>query len=229
MQSLPQKLAEAIIRFIVQENLKPGDKLPNEVLMAQSLKVGRSSVREAMKILASRNIIEVRQGSGTYVSNRPGVCDDPLGLIFLRDNPKLICDMMEIRLLVEPSVTAMAARNADEKEIRKIFKICTETEEMARAGQNYAAKDIEFHQAIAVASKNLLAPRIFPIVCQTQKSFAALNNQECHRFVVMSHRKIADAILHRDTEAAKDNMYIHLIMVRSIVTEENSRDRLSET
>lgn len=62
-KSLPQKLSEDIIAFILKENLQPGDKLPNETVLSERLNAGRSSVREAMKLLASRNIVTIRQGS----------------------------------------------------------------------------------------------------------------------------------------------------------------------
>ena len=71
-KSLPQKISEDIISLILEENLQPGDKLPNESILSKRLDAGRSSIREAMKLLASRNIVSIRQGSGTYVASSPG-------------------------------------------------------------------------------------------------------------------------------------------------------------
>ena len=65
--------------------MKPGDKLPNETILSQRLDVGRSSLREAMRAFASRNIVTIQQGSGTYVASSTGVADDPLGLSFIKD------------------------------------------------------------------------------------------------------------------------------------------------
>ena len=81
-KSLPQKISEDIIALILEENLQPGDKLPNETILSERLNARRSSVREAMKLLASRNIVTIRQGSGTYISSSPGMVDDPLGFTF---------------------------------------------------------------------------------------------------------------------------------------------------
>ena len=72
-KSFPQKISEDIIALILEENLQPGDKLPNETILSERLNAGRSSVREAMKLLASRNIVTIRQGSGTYISSSPGM------------------------------------------------------------------------------------------------------------------------------------------------------------
>ena len=76
---LVERTADAIIKFITSENLTAGDKLPNEYELAKTLDVGRSTIREAVRSLVSRNILEVRQGSGTYVSENTGISDDPLG------------------------------------------------------------------------------------------------------------------------------------------------------
>ena len=103
-KSLPKKIAEDIIAFILEENLQPGDKLPNETVLCERLNVGRSSLREAMRALASRNIVTIRQGSGTYVASSTGVINDPLGLNFIKNKQKLIHDLMEIRFLLEPSI-----------------------------------------------------------------------------------------------------------------------------
>lgn len=84
-RNLPQKISEDIISFILNEHLQPGDKLPNEAHLAKELNIGRSSLREAMKLLASRNIVTIKQGSGTYVASSPGVVDDPLGFTFIPD------------------------------------------------------------------------------------------------------------------------------------------------
>ena len=70
-KTLSQRITERIIKYILDENLQPGAKLPNETLMCARLKVGRSSLREAMRALSSRNVITIRQGSGSYVSSTP--------------------------------------------------------------------------------------------------------------------------------------------------------------
>lgn len=74
-KSFPQKISEDIIALILEENLQPGDKLPNETILSERLNAGRSSVRETMKHLASRNIVTIRQGSGTYISSSPEMVD----------------------------------------------------------------------------------------------------------------------------------------------------------
>ncbi len=82
---LAEQTAEHIVKYIMEQELSDGDKLPNEFELAQSIGVGRSTVREAMKILVSRNVVEIRRGAGTFVAEQMGVAEDPLGLAFVRE------------------------------------------------------------------------------------------------------------------------------------------------
>lgn len=61
-----------------------------------------------MKLLVSRNIVTIKQGSGTYVASSPGIVDDPFGFTFISDKKKLVQDLLEIRFLLEPSIAAMS-------------------------------------------------------------------------------------------------------------------------
>ena len=213
-KSLPQKIAEDIISFILEENLKPGDKLPNETVLYQRLNVGRSSLREAMRALASRNIVTIRQGSGTYIASSTGVADDPLGLSFINNKKKLIHDLMEIRFLLEPSIAALAAMHADDTEIKKICKLCDDVEELLKAHKDHSDKDIELHTAIALSSKNIVVPRLVPVIFRSiPLLIESTGNTLCNE-TIESHREIADAIAAHDAVRAHDAMYLHLVYNR---------------
>ena len=213
-KSLPQKIAEDIIAFILEENLKPGDKLPNETVLYQRLNVGRSSLREAMRALASRNIVTIRQGSGTYIASSTGVADDPLGLSFINNKKKLIHDLMEIRFLLEPSIAALAAMHADDTEIKKICKLCDDVEELLKAHKDHSDKDIELHTAIALSSKNIVVPRLVPVIFRSiPLLIESTGNTLCNE-TIESHREIADAIAAHDAVRAHDAMYLHLVYNR---------------
>lgn len=161
------------------------------------------------------------------MSARMGVCDDPLGLVFLEKSPKLILDLLEIRLLVEPTAAAMAAYNADEEEIRKIMQLCNETERQLQSGEKCSKADIRFHQVIAVSSKNVVFPRLVPIISCTIEAVAELSSPEALAETVSGHREIANAIAARNQIAAKDAVYLHLIQNRRMISQmlfEKSRD-----
>lgn len=216
-KSLPQKIADDIIALILEENLQPGDKLPNESVLCQKLNAGRSSVREAMKLLASRNIVSIRQGSGTYVASSPGVVEDPLGLTFIGDKKKLVHDLMEVRFLLEPSIAAMAALHADSQDRKKIIALCDEVEVLLNQHKNHTQKDIEFHTAIALSSKNVIVPRLIPVINSSISLFVETAENRLSSETIESHREIAQAIKNGDPLKAQDAMYLHLVYNRKTI------------
>jgi len=114
-----QEVASHIKELIRDEKLKPGEKLPNELELCSLFSVSRPTIREAVKILISQGIIEIRRGKGTYVTEVPGIAQDPLGLDFIT-TPNLRLDIIEARLLIEPGAARLAAQKADSSDIAKI-------------------------------------------------------------------------------------------------------------
>ncbi len=216
-KSLPQKISEALVSLILEEGLNPGDKLPNESILAKRLDVGRSSIREAMKLLASRNIVTIRQGSGTYVASSPGMTEDPLGFTFIGDKKKLIHDLIEVRFLLEPSIAAIAASHADENDIKKITALCDEVETLLKGQKDHTQKDIEFHTAIAMSSKNVVVPRLIPVINSSIPLFVETTGNQLFHETIETHREITQAIAAHDALAAQDAMYLHLVYNRKMI------------
>ena len=161
---LPERVAEQIISLIADRELKAGDKLPNEFDMAQQLSVGRGTIREAVKILVSRNILEIRRGCGTFVCEKPGVVDDPLGFAFVKDKKRLGLDLCEVRMIIEPEIAALAAERATSEEIEELQRIEDEVKELCDKEEPHMHKDIEFHEMLATMSKNMIMPNIIPVI-----------------------------------------------------------------
>ena len=92
---LVDKTAERLMAFILDNGYEVGQKLPNEYDLSEALGAGRSTVREAVRSLVARNILEVRQGSGTYISSKRGVVEDPFGFAFVKDRIKLTTDLFD--------------------------------------------------------------------------------------------------------------------------------------
>ncbi|AOY75306.1 FadR/GntR family transcriptional regulator [Clostridium formicaceticum] len=209
-KSLAKTVSEEIINFIINENLNVGDKLPNEFELAAKLGVGRSTVREAIKALISRNVLEIRRGAGTFVSQKLGVADDPLGLTFFKDKHKLALDLIEIRFMIEPRIASLAAMNASDEEIACMTKLCHEVEMLIHAGENHVAKDVEFHTCIASSSKNLVMPNLIPIINTAIALFIDLTHSILKQETIQTHREILEAIKAHQPNKAHDAMLLHL-------------------
>ena len=211
---LAEQVEDQIYHYILDTPIEPGAKLPNEFALGEKFRVGRSTIREAIKLLSSKGIVEVRQGSGTYISSSPGMVDDPLGFTFIGNKQKLITDLLEVRFLLEPSIAAMAATRADKKDIKKITALCDEVEELLRKHEDHTQKDIEFHAAIALSSKNVVVPRLVPVINSSIPLFVETTRGTLLEETIETHRAIADAIAAHDPLRAQDAMYLHLVYNR---------------
>ncbi len=217
---LPQIAAEKIIDYIKDNQLQPGDKLPTELKMAELLQVGRGTVREAIGSLVSRNVLEVRQGSGTFVSSKSGVSEDPLGLALEEDNLALALDMMDVRLMIEPEIAFMAAINASSEQVEKLQKQCDLVESLIRQGKPYSQEDALFHQILGECCQNVIIRKLIWVITTSVGMNVDLTKDRYKMKTITYHRKITEAVQHQDPYGAKYHMTTHLNVTRTGIIEE---------
>lgn len=213
--SLTKRVSEQILQLIIGHDIACGEKLPNEFELAESLNVGRGTVREAVKLLVSRNVLEIRRGKGTFVTQKPGVSDDPLGLAFFNDKFKLISDLIEIRLFLEPQIAALAAKRAQESEIQQMKQLCDKIEQAASQKEDYTALDVELHTCIAKSTRNLVIPNLIPVINDGISLYNRFPKYSQLMSALYIHREIIDAISEHDANKASDAMLRHLIFNKS--------------
>ncbi|MEA4934243.1 MAG: FadR/GntR family transcriptional regulator [Lawsonibacter sp.] len=209
-KSLVEVAVDEIIQLILDNGMKPGDKLANEYELAQQLGIGRSTLREATRRLVARNILQVRQGSGTFVSDKNGVPEDPLGLTFMGNDPKLAIELLDIRLMLEPEIAQMVARSASPMQIQQLYNYCQKIVELADSGQDYSAADAQFHRFLAECSGNEVLRNLIPIIASSVNVVIATTNDENRKQSIQQHKQIVDAIARRDPMGARFDMIHHL-------------------
>lgn len=207
---LPQIIADKIIDLIESKELLPGEKLPSEQELMKELNVGRGTIREAIKSLVSRNIVEIRRGVGTFVAKNTGVVEDPLGFSFINNKKKLVKDSMDVRLLLEPSIARWAARNATDSEILEIIELSKRIEKAILNDEDYSDLNVEFHTKIANSSRNLVVENLIPILNMNIRSLIDVTHAVLREHTILSHKKIANAIKERDEEMAERLMKEHI-------------------
>ena len=138
--------------------------------------MGRGTVREAIKILVSRNIVEIRRGLGTFVAEKPGLVSDPLGLEFMKNKKKLTKDLLEVRSMIEPEIAALAAKRATESDIEKILAACRAVETKISSGESFEEEDMDFHKLIAKSSKNQVVLNVLPVIHSAIKELVEVTN-----------------------------------------------------
>ena len=210
---LTRAVEKKIIKIIKENYMQPGDKLKNEYELAELLNVSRGTIREAIKSLISRNILEVRQGAGTFVSNKNGVPEDPLCLTFISDikeDKKVALDLLDIRLMLEPEIAALAAVKGTTKQIKTMLEQCKIVEELIKKGEDYREADILFHKRIAQCSGNRVIENLIPIINSSVSLTINLTEDVFRQNTYKEHRAVAEAIASGDSLGAKCAMIVHL-------------------
>jgi GntR family transcriptional regulator, transcriptional repressor for pyruvate dehydrogenase complex len=152
--SVTSEAIEKVKGMILSGELLPGAKLPRESELAERLGVSRSSLREAVRALSALNVIEVRQGDGTYVTSlTPDVLLDVIGFgIDLVSDPSLL-EVVEVRRYLETAATAAAAVGITDDELASLRE-CMERMAGAESVEELVRLDEEFHRIVAGATRN---------------------------------------------------------------------------
>src|ERR1700734_3193993 len=140
--------------MILSGRVRPGEKLPREADRAAELGLSRNSLREAVKALSVINVRDVRQGDGTYATSlAPSLLLEALSFIvdFHRDDTVL--DFLEVRRILEPAATALAAIRMSDEARTELGKVL-ETVDVDTPVEELVAADLEFHRQIAVGARN---------------------------------------------------------------------------
>ena len=208
---LAEQVQEQIYQFILNTPLSVGARLPNEFELGRKFGVGRSTVREAVKLLASRGILEVRRGSGTYVVSTTPADLDPLGLRKAEDKMALALDLADVRIILEPGIAEMAALKARPADVEKLDSLCRLIE------KRYIDEDIAFHTCIAECSGNIVVKQLIPIIDTAVLMFVNVTHRRLTKETIQTHRAITDAIAEHDSIGAKTAMLMHMIYNRDMI------------
>lgn len=187
---------------IAAGKFKKGDKLPSEPVLMEQFGVGRSSIREAIRILANHGLVRVQQGLGTFVDIQNGT---PMPWYKRLEN-STAKDLNEVRQLLELKIAEKAALNRTQKDIDILTKLL---KKRLTAAQNNLADecieaDIQFHIAIADAAKNdILADLYKNIAAQIKKSFRqAYTDTELFFIKHSAHEDLLKSIIDKDPKKA---------------------------
>lgn len=214
---LAEQVEDQIYHYILDTPIEPGAKLPNEFRLGQMFGVGRSTIREAVKLLTSKGILEVRRGSGTYVVTTAKGLSDPLGLRSIEDKNQLALDLVNVRLLLEPGIAELAAQNATDGDVQRLRTLCDRVEYKIRNEEQYIEDDIAFHTCIAEASKNMVVEQLIPIIDTAVMMFVNVTHKKLTEETIETHRMIVDAIERHDPIGARSAMVMHLNYNRTYI------------
>lgn len=215
-KQLADDASTRIIQLILDNHMRPGEKLPNEADLAKMLGIGRSTLREAVRSLESRNILNVQQGSGTYVSDKTGVPEDPLGLVFMygKDGSnELALELVDVRLLLEPEIAFMAAARISETQKAQLLRLHEEVLSTIYKKEPYNIHlnaEINYHGYIAECCGNGVLKNLVPIINSSISLAITTWDESLRAQAVEEHTVLTGAICRHDSLGARAAMISHL-------------------
>lgn len=219
-----EQVAEQIEKRILDGELHSGDRLPTERELAEQFHVSRTAVREAMKILAQKGLVDMRPGRGTIVID--GAHEAMQNSIDLAMKLKLgevggSDNLVEVREILEIEIAALAAARATEKEIVAMHEAVRVMDENLNDADAFISADNNFHEALAQGTQNtlilILVNSIVNLLSEQRKQIFEVEGGPQRGQV--HHKRILESISRRDPEAARVAMRAHLRQVREDVRE----------
>ena len=211
-KNLSQQTMERLYNtIVVEKRLQPGDKLPNELELAEKLNVSRATLREALRMLIARGVLEVRRGKGTFVYEQVAEIND-FGFSDLDHMRGQMKDLFELRSIFEPSAARLACRRATEEELAEILRCGAAVERCIYSGEDRTEADREFHAAIVRATHNEFMMRLLPMINQAVAAaiVSGEHAEELADDTLRDHALLMDFFEKRDEDGAEHAMAIHL-------------------
>jgi GntR family transcriptional repressor for pyruvate dehydrogenase complex len=215
---LYEEVAKQMERRIIEE-LKPGDLLPPERELVQMLGVSRSSVRDAIRSLETKGLLEPRQGIGTVVCepSADSLVNPFYGVLLQKRN--MVVELLDFRKMLEPPLARRAAIHAAADEIADMEKILCRQEERVHRDELAIEEDSEFHYGIALAAENSLVLKVVDVLMDLlrktrERSLQTKGRQEKS---LAGHQRILAALKRHDAPAAELAMLRHLEEIEKVV------------
>jgi len=224
MTPISQGIAHRLEQLILEGNYQPGQKIPSERQLTERLGVSRSLVREALKALQGRGMIETRHGQGSFVANMLPDADNNRVLTRLfQEHERTLYDLLEVREQMEGQAAALAAERATQQDhyrITQAFQAMEGADALSNAHLDHA-----FHAAIAEASHNPVLIHVLNSLkgMTLQSVHASVNNlshrQHFKQKIDRYHRQIYHAVLGRQPQWARKAATAHVRHVQESLRE----------
>ena len=211
-QSLVQQTVRRLYELIaVEKRRSAGEKLPSELELSRQLGVSRATLREAIRTLSTQGIVEVRRGSGTYVSERIEAISGQ-GFSGLDQVRGQLRDLFELREVFGPGAARVASRRATREELAEILACGARVEACIRAGQDRTEADRAFHTAIVRATHNEYMMRLLPMIDQSVATAVAAgeHREQLAQDTLQDHALLLEFFQKRDECGAEYAMAIHI-------------------
>ena len=218
--TLASRVTDQLEKLIVANRLQPGDRLPSERELAQQFGVSRTVIREAVRALAAKGLLEVQSGSGTTVRSpsTQSISQSLTLLLRLGQSPLEYEKVHEVRRLLEVEIAGLAAQRRTDDDLAKIEAIVHEMAQLQENLEELALKDVAFHTALAQATHNelfvVLLDSVVDVMIQVRQMGIAVPGSR--EYALEAHRQIFEQVKAGNAEAARRAMAEHIAMSETI-------------
>ena len=223
---LHEDLVNQIQALIEQHQLRPRDKLPPEHELARQFDVSRTVVREAVRALEEKGLVEVKHGSGVYVAE-PSIdsVTDSFALHFRLSESSLL-PLLEVREILEAEIAALATERATEEDLEQMERSLRHEAELFDSHDEYVEADLRFHELLTRAAHNEVLPILVnPLAALLRESRrVTIEPPGSSELSLRGHREILEAVKNRDKEQAREAMRKHLQLVRQTLLAQGTLD-----
>lgn len=212
-----QQIASRLEALILSNELQPGDRLPSERELAKSFGVSRSAVREALKLLVERRLVETRMGRGTIICD-PGVSSVISSLsVASRMQNSTLAHLDEVRPLLEVHIAGLAAERAEPADLERMEAAVEAMDATIGDMPRFIEADMEFHAAVAAATQNPLFLILgYSILDLVQKMRAMLTTPDEMAIGQAFHKRLLECMKRKDSSGARETMAQHLGHVAAV-------------
>ena len=226
---LYEQIVEQIEQHVLTGTLKPGDKLPSEREFSEQFNVSRTVVREAVRALREKGLVDIQPGRGTFITDGTSeAMRNSLGLVFQVGQDQAQTDLVQVRAILEPEIAALAADHATADDIAELQSAIEAMDTLLDDADKFIEADQAFHLALARATHNTLIPVLLdPIVdlLFEQRKLIFLNTGGAKRGQY-HHKRILETVRQGDAAAAREAMRAHMVQIRSDSTTKSQKKRL---
>lgn len=217
--SLYEQIVTQIEKLIISGQLKQGERLPAERELSERFGVSRTVIREAVRSLQEKGLVEVRPGVGTFVHNgMVEIMRQSLERMVLIDQQQGLENLMEVREILEPQIAALAADKATEEDLQTLKEAIDVMDQSMKDLEAYITADHHFHLALAEATQNQLLVTLIDSVVdllRQQRKQIFTSSMDGPKKGQKHHKRIYKAISERNWKLARKAMYEHLQQVRA--------------
>jgi GntR family transcriptional repressor for pyruvate dehydrogenase complex len=222
-----EEVVSQVHELIKEGRFKAGDQLPSERELAETFKVSRTSVREALRALETQGLIISRTGMGNFIADLPvESLVGPLAKLLI-DEKTALADVFEMRKLIEPHIAALAAQRAGRGDIAQLKKILDKQAEAVSRGETGVEADAELHLTIGRATQNQALQKLVSGLMEmlSRSREESLQTADRRNLSIDSHRQIVAAIEKHDQKKAREAMQRHIEQVETNVLSFNHSQR----